>query len=186
VLRRLFFALWPPREWSAALAELVADLLQEAGGRAVGQADLHLTLCFLGAVDDRAIPALLLCARQLDVAGFSMQLDRIEYWRGPRALVAVASQAPPQARRLVHALEGAVAELGFTPDLKPWRPHVTLARNVSPQRALSGRQSGFQMAAKLQWSVSSFHLAESRSVRNADAGGEQARYALLGSWPLRS
>ena len=152
----------------------------------MAQVDLHLTLCFLGAVHEAAIPSLRMRASQLDAAPFSLQFDRIEYWRESRVVVAVAPQAPPQALSLVHALESVVCELGLTVDRKPWRPHVTLARGVARQRALPGWQAGFQMAAELEWSVDCFHLVESRKARSEDLLAEQPRYTLLGSWPLRS
>ena len=164
----------------------MAGPLQAVGGRAVSQLDLHLTLCFLGAVHESAIASLRMRASQLDAAQFSLQFDRIEYWRESRVIVAVAPQVPPQALSLVHALESAVSELGLAPDRKPWRPHVTLARRVLRERALPGWQSGLQVAAKLEWLVDCFHLVESRKRCSEDLLGEQPRYTLLGSWPLRS
>jgi 2'-5' RNA ligase len=152
----------------------------------VAQADLHLTLCFLGAVHESAVASLRMRAAQLEAAQFSLQFDRIEYWRESRVIVAVAPQAPRQAFRLVRALESAVSELGFALDRKPWRPHVTLARGVLRERALAEWQSDLLMTAKLAWSVDCFHLVESRTLRSEDRSAAQPRYALLASWPLRS
>jgi 2'-5' RNA ligase len=164
----------------------VAAPLQAVGGRPVAQADLHLTLCFLGAVQQSAIASLRWRAGQLQAAQFSLQFDRIEYWRESRVIVAVAPQAPSQALSLIHALESAVSELGIAPDRKPWRPHVTLARGVLPERALRGWQPGLPKTVQLEWSVDCFHLVESRKLRAEDLPAAQPRYALLASWPLCS
>jgi RNA 2',3'-cyclic 3'-phosphodiesterase len=158
----------------------------QAGGRTVAQADLHLTLCFLGAVDESALAALLTRASHLAAAAFSLQFDRIEYWRESRVMVAVASQAPSHGWALVRALQSVTGELGLSPDLKPWRPHVTLARGIARRRVPAELLSGLPLAPDSAWPVDRFHLAESRRADGHVRVEGKSRYTLLGSWPLRS
>lgn len=165
----MFFALWPSEEWLSQLAEARAAALPQLGGRAVQPADWHVTLCFLGAVPDSALDALLKRAAGIRAAPFKLQFDGLETFRGARVLAATASQAPPEAIALVQSVYRAAREVGLTPDEKPWHPHVTLAR------AISARQQ--RPLTPLALPVVSFHLAESL------AAGPR-RYASLASWPL--
>jgi 2'-5' RNA ligase len=151
--------------------------VQLAGGRLTAPADLHVTLSFLGAVEEPALAALVTCVSQIQAAAFTLEFDRIEYWRAPRVLVASALHAPAGGRALVQALQDAARGLGLTPDPKPWRPHLTLARAVSPRLPAEARNEP-RLRPSLAIAADNFHLAESRHV-------DQRRYALISSWPLR-
>ncbi len=61
---RLFFALWPDPPTRTALAMLV-DGLPLVGGRRVPAENLHLTLAFLGNVDEGAAAAARVALRHL-------------------------------------------------------------------------------------------------------------------------
>jgi 2'-5' RNA ligase len=144
--------------------------LRRIGGRVVEPAAWHVTLCFLGAVQDSGINALLTQAAGIRAAPFTLQFDGLETFRSARVLAATVSHAPPEARALVQALHRAARELGLTPDDKPWHPHVTLARSISAREQA--------VLAPLAMPVASFQLAASLATR-------QPRYASLASWPLR-
>ena len=65
---------------------------------------------------------------------------------------------------------------GFTPDLKPFRPHVTLARKV---RVAGGRErirdEGLELRP-IRWTFSSFALVDSRTEEDG------AIYTVLDSF----
>ena len=185
-LRRLFFALWPQDSWSSRLIETAAPVLGAAGGRALARVDLHVTLCFLGAVDEAQFAALCVRAGQIEAASFELEFDRLEFWREARIVTATVTRVPAAALELAQALATAAREVGLAPDLKAWRPHVTLARGLAPQRLPAELAGDAWPALRLKLPVARFYLAESQGLGAQVCGASEARrYATLASWPLR-
>ena len=91
--RRLFFALWPDADFIARL-RTAAQPLGLAGGRAVTDLDLHVTLCFLGAVEESNLPALCEHAAALQLPPFELEFGAIEYWARSRVLAATSTTCP--------------------------------------------------------------------------------------------
>jgi 2'-5' RNA ligase len=176
---RLFFAVWPSPSWCAQLRALAAGALANAGGRPQESADCHVTLCFLGAVDEaQRVPLCRSCERIATVAAaFTLSFDRLEYWHRPRVLAAVASQTPAAATALVEQLVAAAATHGLKADPKPWRPHLTLARSVPARQFREPARSVQTLSDAKPLAVEHFHLVESRRT-------DHRRYQLLASWPL--
>ncbi len=189
--RRLFFALWPDAPWCSRLIAAAAPLLDAAGGRALAQVDLHVTLCFLGAVDAARSAALGVRAGQIEAAAFELEFDRLEFWREAGIVAATVARVPPPAMALAQALAAAARQVGLAPDPKPWRPHLTLMRGLTAQRLAAQPlpvrgTDGAWPVLRLRLPVARFYLAESQGLgAQAEAGAEVPRYALLRSWPLR-
>jgi 2'-5' RNA ligase len=167
--RRLFFALWPEGRQRAALLHASAKSARHCGGRPVPETNLHLTLTFLGSVPESrleelcAIARLAAAALPADAAPLAVSLAALEHWARAQVLVALASAEEPRTLRaagvaeLARSLTTATAAAGFSPDLKPFRAHVTVARKVSrPPRAVGMRE--------VQWSFDAFALVESRTL----------------------
>lgn len=122
-------------EAERVIAELQA---QDAGVRWMAPENIHLTLKFLGDVDDRELH--LVCRRTADVAA-STHVFSV----GCRSLGAFPSNARPntiwigvddsqnQLRALQSRLETELAEIGFPVERRPFKPHITLGR-VSSRR----------------------------------------------------
>lgn len=138
--------------------------------------NLHVTLVFLGAVPETAVTGLCEAARTVAQAGGpaaappAIVLDTIEYWRRAQVLCAAASREP-RAGALAEALRSGLSAAGFHPDLKPFRAHVTLARQVrlAPPDA--------RMSA-VAWTFDGFALMDSRT----GPGGPS--YSVVESWTL--
>jgi RNA 2',3'-cyclic 3'-phosphodiesterase len=176
--RRVFFALWPTAAMQAALVAAASQTLDTlASGRPVPRENLHLTLAFIGSVPDSSLPALQDIAQAMTAARagptVELSLDVIEYWRRSEILCAAANHAPSEAAAFAEALKQALLSGSFAPDLKPFRAHVTLARQVKHRPAE-------RTLAAVTWSFSDFALIESRS---SPAG---SLYSRLASWPLYS
>ena len=195
----MFFALWPEQAWSVRLLEAAAPAIAAVGGRAGGgsgggsggralaSVDLHVTLCFLGAVGEPELARLLEHAAAIDAAAFELEFGRLECWPEPRIMAATVVRVPPEGERLAAALAGAAREAGLAPDLRAWRPHVTLLRGVakSAPPAADAAAAGWP-AVGLTLPVTRFYLAESQGLGPQMASATQApRYARLASWPLR-
>jgi 2'-5' RNA ligase len=174
--QRLFFALWPGEEARAALAHAAAKAVRRSGGRAVPPANLHVTLAFLGSVPQRRVPEVRQLAGRaavdcLQPQQLELRFERLAHWPRQQILCAVAAEEDPAASALAAALKDAAAAAGFTPDLKPFRTHITLARKVAhapPERTLR----------ETLWRFDGFALIDSRTESDGPV------YSVLESYPL--
>lgn len=168
---RLFFALRPG---AAARAALEALGRRHASGRVrrVPDADLHVTLLFLGSVPETALPRLRAAAAAVVAPAFSVTLDRLERWRG--GLLCATGTAGAGMLAAHQELLRHVRDAGFECDERPFRLHVTLARGLP--RAAGARDGA--IATPVRWRSGSFCLMESRE---RPGGG---RYSTLERWRL--
>lgn len=171
--RRLFFALWPDKAERLALAAAALEAVRASGGRPVPADNLHLTLAFLGAVEEQRIPGLAGLAhgvRSGHQGSFVLRLESLERWAHPQVLCAVPQQPPEAAASLAQALRDPLQAAGFAPDFKPFRPHVTVARQVM--------RPSPQTMSPVEWRCSSFALIESRTLPSG------AAYSVVETYPL--
>jgi 2'-5' RNA ligase len=173
---RLFLALWPSPAEQQRLAGTVEAAVREGGGRAVPAANLHLTLVFLGSVRSELLASLAALARTQAAAvdakdPLALRFVVLEPWTRPQVLVALPDSEPQAIGALARALAGATAAAGFTPDLKPFRAHVTVARKVARSAA------GAKMSP-VTWQCE--HVALMRS----DPGPGGPLYSVLESFAL--
>ena len=174
VSRKLFFALWPDEPMREALAHAVREAVRGSGGRPVPPSNLHLTLAFLGSVPEARVAELADAARALGLpepGAVEVRLDHLEHWAGAQVLCAAPSEPPTAAAQLAGALEEQLSAIGFSPDIKPFRAHVTVARKVThPSRSL-------QMPP-VAWRFGSFALIESRTLESGPVYSVVEVYAL--------
>jgi RNA 2',3'-cyclic 3'-phosphodiesterase len=179
---RLFFALWPDPHAQAALATAADSAIREgeqadAGVRRVPAENFHLTLAFLGSVPLSRLVELEETAGRCAVIPraqalpIEIVLNGIEYWRKPQILCATSSGAPESAVALAESLKQSLIAAGFTPDLKPFRVHATVARKVR-------RITGELHIEPVRWTFDSIHLVESRT------GPAGSTYSTLKKWVL--
>ncbi len=166
---RLFFALWPPRATRAEL-DALRGRLPGAPGRPTDPADLHLTLVFLGAVDAARRACAEAAAERVAGVPFELSLDQAGWWQGPRVRWCAPLRPPSALLALQRRLTEALADCGFVPERRPYRPHVTLARKA-PMLA------PMPLAPSIAWPVDRFVLARSH-------GGQRPAYEVLRRWPL--
>ena len=184
--RRLFFALWPDPVQQVAFAHAARKAVKASGGRPVAMKNIHLTLVFLGSVAETKILAVTSIARHVAAAfpqgatPLAFEFERLEHWKKARVLCAVPSvetlmttaDVPlPAAGVLADALRAELVSGGFAPDLKAFRPHVTLARSVVHPT------DSDPMSAAL-WSFGAFALVQSQTASRG------AVYSVLDSFPL--
>jgi RNA 2',3'-cyclic 3'-phosphodiesterase len=132
---RTFVALTPPVEVAEAIDALRHRWApQPVGLRWVAAAHAHLTLAFLGDLDDAAFADVVAGARRTASAAtpFAATLAGVGAFPRPeRARVAWLGCGAGAAE--VAALRGALAAAwGWAPDPAPFRPHVTIARARHP------------------------------------------------------
>jgi RNA 2',3'-cyclic 3'-phosphodiesterase len=181
--RRLFFALWPEADFIARL-RTAAHPLQLAGGRAVADLDLHVTLCFLGAVEETSLPALCERAAALRLPPFELEFEAIEYWSRSRVLAATSATVPAAGMALAGALHAQARALGLRTEEHPLRAHVTLWRGSAADRVPAA--GPWPLSPPLRLAAGNFYLAQSQQLEATSAGSlAPCRYARLVAWPLR-
>ena len=124
---RLFIALPVTEDARRALCE-TQTALQKRGvhGRFSPPENLHLTLCFLGSVDDPSPVTDAL--RRVPVPRTALRFDRLTLFGD--VLAALLKHSDP-LEDYVRALRQALDEAGIRYDRQAFRPHITLCRKTA-------------------------------------------------------
>lgn len=131
---RTFVAVELSGQVKTRLAELQRQLARfDPAIRWVRPEQIHLTLKFLGEVPDRDIHAVCQAVERAAAAcpGFEIRLHGTGCFppRGAVRVVWVGVEEPTGRLAACHqACETALARLGFEPERRPFRPHLTLGR----------------------------------------------------------
>lgn len=123
---RLFTGLEIPGEIALRLSMLRGGV---AGAKWIEPCDYHLTLSFVGNVDERTASDLVEELAQIECGDFSVRLTELTAFGGnkPRSIVAMA-QLSPALGALQVAHDRALRRVGVEPEKRKFMPHVTLAR----------------------------------------------------------
>lgn len=170
---RLFFALWPDEPVRAAIARKTEALAVSLGGRRVPPANLHVTLAFLGDVAADRLERIEASAERVRLEPFAIALSRLDLWGRARVLVLQDPEPPAGLFDVVAQLQRSLRVAGLDLEDRPYRMHVTLARNVPRGLSLVETATAIEPIA---WPVRSFVLIQSRV---SQAGSE---YGVLKEW----
>jgi 2'-5' RNA ligase len=170
---RLFLAAWPPPEVADVLAALSRP--DVAGVRWTPPARWHVTLRFLGDVDDPADAAAALAAAAGSQAGppVAEAGPRTEVLGGAALVVPVRGLEAVAA-----AVERATAAIGRRPEARPFRGHLTLARAGRGPVAAGSLRGVAGAPVSTRWLVREATLVRSTLGR----GG--ARYEVIATAAL--
>jgi RNA 2',3'-cyclic 3'-phosphodiesterase len=183
---RLFVALAPPESALDELEDAVVPLRAAAPElRWTGRESWHLTLAFLGEVDEQVLPDL------------ATRLERAAHRHPPQHLAIAGGGAFPSARRaqvlwagfaadnkalasLADSVAAAARRAGAPPpgQHKQFRAHLTLARCRGPADVSQLTRTLGELIGTA-WTASSIRLVRS----HLSSGPPQ--YEDLGSWPLQ-
>jgi 2'-5' RNA ligase len=155
-LRRIFFALWPDEATRAALRRATRALQRHCGGKPVAPEGFHLTLAFLGNVPEERCAALVAAAAGLELPPLTLTLDRIGYFQEAQVLWIGPSVDPEPLRDFVARLWRALDAADVPADIRPFHPHVTIARKVAAPRGLGPPRP-------VSWPLTGFTLLESET-----------------------
>jgi 2'-5' RNA ligase len=125
---RAFFALLPPADARARLADLGRDVARRARGRAVAPGHAHITLAFIGDVAGTAVAGLAAVGNALPREGFALEFSVLGAWRASGVAWVAPASLPPALGALHAALAQRLAAAGYIIEQRAFRPHVTLAR----------------------------------------------------------
>lgn len=156
---RLFFAIPVPADVGRELGPIRDDSLR--GARWVDAPKLHLTMRFVGEVDDATLARLIgACAALPRWPRLELSLRGLGSFGG-RVLFIVPDPIGP-LRRIAEDLEAAVVAAGRPPEARAFAPHVTLARlNAVDRRALRALQQRHLGASTSAFAPPSVQLVKS-------------------------
>lgn len=167
-MKRLFFAIWPDDQSRQQIHALNRAI--EQPGRKLIPDNLHITLVFLGNVDDSVANAVQQRAATIQAKAFTLTFDELDYWRRPRVLCLTCRRQPEAVYKLVNALTEMVEAFPLKLDKRAYRAHITLARKAQQRPDI--------VFEPVQVKASRFALVESVSTERG------VRYYVLESWPL--
>lgn len=178
---RLFIALSLPDEIREELAR-TQERLRGSPVRWVAPAGIHLTLQFLGEVAETVVPRLVAALAGLDTALFQLALSGLGAFptvRQPRVVWVGVGGDTTSLAALQAAVIAATAPLGFVPEARPFRAHLTLGRarqDASPSqlRALGEAVTRAAPPAPLAWDAGTPALFQSTLTPQG------SRYTRLG------
>jgi 2'-5' RNA ligase len=135
---RLFVAIPPPEAIRDRLLDLEGGV---PGARWVEADNLHLTLRFLGEVDEPMAADLDAELARLRAPAFEMALAGVDCFGSPKkpATLWAGVDAPPALGHLRDKVDRAAVAAGFAPERRKFKPHVTLARLKDAPRERLGR-----------------------------------------------
>jgi 2'-5' RNA ligase len=95
----------------------------------VDPALIHITVKFLGEIDDRIIPKISAALQSIRFEAFPVTAGRVTVNspRNPRTVWSVIDDHG-KGRQLFSRVEDALAPLGFAKETRPFTPHATVAR----------------------------------------------------------
>jgi len=160
---RLFLALWPEPPLRARLAAYRDAWRWPSGAQPVAADTLHLTLHYIGALARAGLPGLGAALAAVPVAKMVLRPADAEVWKGGIAVLRTDGDA---ALADLHGHLGAVLTgAGIALEIRPFVPHVTLARKAAKAEPPASRPA-------FSWRANSFVLVES-------IPGGAARYQVL-------
>ena len=124
---RLFVAVDFPEAVNRRLEALCSSL---PGARWLPPEQFHLTLRFIGEVDDARLDEVADGLSELDCPAFSLSLQGVGHFppRGQPRVLWAGVEAGEALARLYGQIENRLRSLGIDPEHRKFAPHVTLAR----------------------------------------------------------
>ena len=190
-MTRTFIALEMNEYLQRHLSGVIHQVAQVLPGiRWVNPTGIHLTLAFLGELDDEQLASAEQAAEVVakESYPFSYSLSRIGVFGSPRSPRVIWMGVDEPAGALIavhHALQQELLARGFEVDTRPFSPHLTLARVKAPlkaeeqqqlQRLLSKEQTN-RFSSK-PYEAHALHVVKSELLRSG------AHYSVLRECPF--
>lgn len=168
---KVFFAIWPDAAAQKKLSELAAQLADICGGKQIRSPMMHLTLVFVGNVDNHWLESLRKIANEIRHFSFDLTINEIQYWQHKRIIHAGPSQCPAKLLSLVADLQDRLSQAGFSLEKRRYLPHITLVRKAMCPTLPD-------LTTSITWHVNEWSLVQSKQT---DQG---SIYVPLDCWSL--
>ena len=169
---RLFVGIDFPQELKLDLSKLCAGL---PGAKWVRPCKFHLTLRFIGAVDDRMATNITDALLRIEASSFMLSLAGVGHFGGHTPWVGVEKN--PALISLQDRIEDRLQEIGLAADTRPYIPHVKLA-HLKRRRSLQAFLTENVDFRADPFQVKCFSLIESHPGANGAIYAHKADYAL--------
>src|SRR5215831_7711038 len=161
--KRLFVAIDLPESTRQLLANLDPHI---RGMRWTDAAQMHLTLGFFGDVSEEVDLKLREKLSAIEFGAFFLPLNGVGSFSAkgaPKIVWIGVGRAHPHLFQIHKRVQEAALAVGLEPELRPWHPHITLARcrDVSAQALRKFLQTNAEFDAGMIH-VEAFHLYSSK------------------------
>jgi len=161
--KRLFVAIDLPESTRQLLSDLDPHV---RGVRWIEPAQMHLTLGFFGDVPEDVDLALREKLSAIEFGAFFLPITGVGAFRptGPPKIIWIGvGRGHPHLFQVHKRVQEAALAAGIEPELRPWHPHITIARcrDVAPQSIRKFLQSNVDLDAGIL-RVEAFHLYSSK------------------------
>jgi 2'-5' RNA ligase len=174
---RLFTGVEIPPDVGQALASLRGGL---PGARWIDPENYHLTLRFIGDVDDMIAHEVVSMLGRVRRGAFELRFEGLSSFGGRKPRAVVATLSPSQPLIEVQAeQERMMQRIGLEPEGRKYIPHVTLAR----LRDSSSRQVAEYLAARGLFRTSPFRVSRFVLLSSRDSVGG-GPYVVEEAYPL--
>ncbi len=132
---------------------------------------VHLTLAFLGEVDETRLPELLARPATIATEGFTLNIDRVGVWHHNGIGWVAPSVTPVALAELQERLSDWLESIGFMLEKRAFKPHVTLVRKCTGEADTIAIDP-------VRWRVEEYVLVQSKQ---SEMG---IRYEIVGRFAL--
>jgi RNA 2',3'-cyclic 3'-phosphodiesterase len=168
---RFFFALWPDEDLLARLAPHRLEIARVCGGRPTTPVTLHMTLNYVGPVSEPLMDELLAIGEAVTVTPFDYTIDVAACFGRAGVAWLAADRTPQSLIDLQSQISAASSAAKFATDPRPFRPHLTVVRNIS-------RPVEPWHVTPVKWTIDRFSLIGART----DEKG--VHYDVVREWAL--
>lgn len=175
---RLFTGVELPEDVSLDLKMMQSGI---AGARWIDAQDFHITLRFIGDIEDGQARELAFALDRLEMKPFAITIKGIDVFGGnkPHALIAHVEENA-ELRRMQLAQERLCQSLGLEAEPRKFIPHVTLARLRDPDpQDLRSYIVSHALYRSVPFLVERFVLFSSRPSRGGGPYAIEEAYALV-------
>ena len=195
-MTRAFIALEMPVSAQRVLNDTIERFAQALPAlRWVNAAGIHLTLAFLGELDDHRLALAMEAARAAahDFPSFAYRLTAPGVFGSPPRVIWMGIEDSPLAQldgsplqRLHHLLNSELQRRDFETDKRPFSPHLTLARVKHP--LTPAEQQSLQRLLYNRWDASAptYYKATSLNLMKSELSRAGAKYTTIQAYPLHA
>ena len=161
-MHRLFIALNLPPTICNRLTNLCQGV---SGAKWADSSNFHLTLRFIGDVDDILLREVEYALAEITAPSFDLALKGVGYFppRGPAKVLWAGVETAPALFQLREQIVKALNKLDFKPERRKFSPHITLARFMRgvPETRVTNFLSDHALFYTEPFLISEFHLYSS-------------------------
>jgi 2'-5' RNA ligase len=141
----------------------------------------HITLEFLGNTGPEQYECVAARLSELHLPSVPIALEKLDFFARAGILI-VAVRPAPQLLLLQQRVSAAAGLCGFTPEARPYQPHITLARSKGKGRS----QEPTELKAKIHRQPAfTSYLAEEFLLYESFLGAAGSRYEIRQRFPLQ-